>query len=75
LPTKARLELFGRSYCHLCEEMAAALRSLGLAFTEIDVDGDPGLDQLYGENVPVLLRDGVEVCRHRLTPEAIKKLS
>ena len=55
--------------------MAAALRSLGIAFTAIDVDADPRLDELYGENVPVLLKDGVEVCRHRLTPEAIKKLS
>jgi hypothetical protein len=54
--------------------MAVALRSLGVDFTEIDVDADPGLDQLYGENVPVLLRDGVEVCRHRLTAEAIAKL-
>jgi len=55
--------------------MAAALRTLGVAFTEVDVDADPGLDELYGENVPVLLKDGVEVCRHRLTPEAIKNLS
>jgi hypothetical protein len=55
--------------------MAAALRTLGIAFIEIDVDAEPRLDELYGENVPVLLKDGVEVCRHRLTPEAIKKLS
>jgi hypothetical protein len=54
--------------------MAVALRSLGVDFTEIDVDADPGLDELYGENVPVLLRDGVELCRHRLTAEAIAKL-
>jgi glutaredoxin len=73
LPT--RVELYGRGYCHLCDEMAVALRSLGIDFTEIDVDADPGLDELYGENVPVLIKDGVEVCRHRLTPEAIKKLS
>jgi hypothetical protein len=55
--------------------MAVALRTLGVAFVEIDVDADPTLDELYGEHVPVLLKDGVEVCRHRLTPEAIKKLS
>ena len=54
--------------------MAAALRSLGVAFTEIDVDADAGLEERYGENVPVLLKDGVEICRHRLTPEAIAKL-
>lgn len=54
--------------------MAQALRSLGVAFEEIDVDSDPRLDELYGENVPVLMKDGTEVCRHRLTPEAIGKL-
>ena len=66
--------MFGRAYCHLCEEMAAALRSLGVRFDEIDVDSDARLDQRYGEDVPVLLKDGEELCRHRLTPEAIAKL-
>ena len=54
--------------------MAQALRSLGVEFEEIDVDSDPRLDELYGENVPVLLKDGAELCRHRLNPEAISKL-
>jgi glutaredoxin len=54
--------------------MARALRSLGVDFEEVDVDSDPRLDELYGEDVPVLTRDGIEVCRHRLTPEAIGKL-
>ena len=66
--------MFGRAHCHLCEEMALALRSLGVDFEEIDVDADPGLDQLYGEHVPVLLKGDDEVCRHRLTPEAVAKL-
>ena len=54
--------------------MAAALRLLGIEFDEIDVDADPRLDELYGENVPVLFKGGVELCRHRLTPEAVAKL-
>ena len=67
--------MYGRAYCHLCEEMAQALRSLGVDFEEIDVDSDPALDEWYGENVPVLMdAGGQELCRHRLTPEAIKKL-
>jgi glutaredoxin len=66
--------LYGRAYCHLCEEMAQALRSLGVEFEEVDVDADAGLDELYGENVPVLLKDGEELCRHRLSPEAVAKL-
>lgn len=56
--------------------MAQALRRLGVEFEEIDVDSDPGLDELYGADVPVLQReDGTEICRHRLTPEAIRQLS
>jgi hypothetical protein len=54
--------------------MAQALRSLGVRFEEIDVDSDPRLDELYGENVPVLVQDGSELCRHRLSAEAIGKL-
>ena len=56
--------------------MAAALRQLGVEFEEIDVDSDPRLDELYGAEVPVLQRaDGTEICRHRLTAEAIRQLS
>ena len=55
--------------------MAAALHRLGVAFEEVDIDADPRLDELYGADVPVLLKDGVEICRHRLTPEAIRRLS
>jgi len=54
--------------------MAQALRALGVPFTEVDVDSDPRLESLYDEDVPVLLKDGVELCRHRLTPEAIARL-
>lgn len=54
--------------------MAEALRRLGIAFEEIDVDADPRLEALYGEDVPVLMQDGAELCRHRLTAEAIAKL-
>ena len=55
--------------------MAAALRGLGVEFEEIDVDSDPRLDELYGADVPVLqAADGKELCRHRLTPEALGRL-
>ena len=56
--------------------MAQALRRLGVELEEIDVDSDPKLDELFGADVPVLQReDGTELCRHRLTPEAIRQLS
>ena len=72
---QSTVKLFGRAYCHLCEEMAEGLRRLGVQFEEVDVDSDPRLDELYGADVPVLLKDGIELCRHRLTAEAIRRLS
>jgi hypothetical protein len=56
--------------------MAQALRRLGVEVEEIDVDSDAQLDERYGADVPVLEReDGTEICRHRLTPGAIRQLS
>ena len=55
--------------------MAVALRSQGVEFVEVDVDSDPELEARYGDNVPVLLdAGGEELCRHRLTPEAVRRL-
>ena len=68
-----RARLYGRRGCHLCEEMARELRSLGVDFDEIDVDSDPHLRLRYGRDVPVLVFKDV-VFKHRLTPEAIAKL-
>jgi len=70
----ARLTLLSRAYCHLCDEMAAALAPLaaahGAAVTTLDVDADPALEEAWGELVPVLLlgsaADGVELCHYRL---------
>jgi glutaredoxin len=65
--------LYGRQGCHLCEEMAAQLRALGVAFDEVDVDSDVELRVKYGRDVPVLVA-GDLVCKHRLSPDAIAKL-
>ena len=65
--------MYGRHGCHLCEEMAAQLRALRIAYDEIDVDTDPDLRLKYGRDVPVLIFGDV-VVKHRLTPEAIAKL-
>ena len=70
----ARLVLYGRRYCHLCEEMLAALRSLDAhASPEIvDVASDPALEARYGEDVPVLMLGDIELSRHRLDAERVR---
>ena len=69
-----RLVLYGRRYCHLCEEMLEALKSLDPRASPewIDVDSDPVLEERYGEDVPVLMLGDVELSRHRLDPERVR---
>lgn len=72
---RPRLSLYGRGYCHLCEDMLAALEPLGaqLGFEVevIDVDSSAELERRYGERVPVLAHDGVEICHYFLDSRAL----
>jgi thioredoxin reductase (NADPH) len=53
--------------------MAGALRALGLAFEEIDVDADPALEERFGERVPVLTdAQDLEICHFRLDTAALR---
>ena len=76
-----RFTLYSRSYCHLCEDMAAALAAFmaraGLAYTIdiVDVDADPALVARYDELVPVLTADpaGPELCHYFLDEAALRR--
>jgi len=64
------LTLYSRSYCHLCDDMAAALeplrREFGFGLASVDVDRDPALEARYGERVPVLAHGDAELCHYFL---------
>jgi thioredoxin reductase (NADPH) len=69
-----KLTLLTRGYCHLCDEMEAAVRPLAAAarvqVVVVDVDADPALEAAYGDLIPVLFAgepgDGAELAHHRL---------
>jgi len=71
-----RLTLYGRSYCHLCDEMLAALAPLrsefGFEFEMIDIDGDPLLEERFDTLVPVLMHAGIELCHYHLDAGKIR---
>jgi hypothetical protein len=68
--------LLGRNYCHLCDEMLAALSPLreefGFTVDVIDVDRDAALEQRYGMFVPVLMHDEVELCHYHLDTAKVR---
>jgi glutaredoxin len=72
----AHLVLYGRAWCHLCEEMRVALEPLaaaaGARLDVIDVDSDPELQARYDELVPVLVCDGIELCHYRLDEARVR---
>jgi thiol-disulfide isomerase/thioredoxin len=70
-----RLTLLSREYCHLCEEMLAALRQLqgryDFEVAVVDVDRDPALEEKWGDKVPVLLDGERELCHYFLDLEVV----
>ncbi len=59
-----RVTLVGKPDCHLCasarEVIAGVCAELGETFTEVSITDDPDLADLYWEQIPVTLVDGVQ---------------
>lgn len=77
MPTAcATLTLYGRAWCHLCDDMRAALEPLlaefGATVEIIDIDADPALEARYNELVPVLAIGGIELCRYRFEEAPVR---
>ena len=70
------LVLYGRVYCHLCNDMERSLEPLqsefGFRLQCVDVDADPALEDRYGELVPVLTVGGEELCHYHLDETAVR---
>jgi Glutaredoxin-like domain (DUF836) len=76
----AVLTLLSRAYCHLCDEMRDAVVPIalrhGVVVVDVDVDGEPALEVVFGERVPVLLlgapMDGIELCHFHLDADTVE---
>ncbi len=79
--TGPRLTLLARAYCHLCDEMLAAVRPLALAHrlpvdvVDVDAEGNAALEARWGELVPVLFlgppAEGGALCHYHLDGAAV----
>ncbi len=72
------LVLYGRGYCHLCDDMLARLesgRKAGLYDVRVvDVDLDPLLEARFGERVPVLMLGETEICHYFLDQDRLDEV-
>jgi thiol-disulfide isomerase/thioredoxin len=78
--TTVPFTLYSRSWCHLCEDMLAALKALqadGRRFEidVVDVDADPALVERFDELVPVLFGNlrQPELCHYFLDQGAVRR--
>ncbi len=75
MPGPIRLTLYGRGYCHLCDDMLAALRQmhprLKFDIDVVDVDADPALESRFGRWVPVLMHGETEICHYHLDADRL----
>ena len=75
---EARLVLYSRAGCHLCDDMLddleQALRGTSLTLSVVDIDTSPELVARYGERVPVLQDGDRELCAVRFDPDVIAHL-
>ena len=66
--------LFTRTGCHLCDEAEELLVRHGLAPQKIDIDANAELRQKYDTCVPVVVIDGKERFRGRVSEVLLKRL-
>jgi len=69
--------LYTREGCRLCDHARDALRRLArdarFDLRVLDVDADAALAERYGEAVPVVAVDGVEVSTGRIDVAAVRR--
>jgi hypothetical protein len=61
----SRVQLVGKPGCHLCDQarvvIARVCAELAVAWDDVSILDDPGLADLYWEQIPVTLVDGAVV--------------
>ena len=74
---RARLTLYVRQGCALCEDLLADLEGfqpqLGFELQIVDIDRDPVLRARYDTLVPVLTAGDQPVCHYFLDPVALRR--
>lgn len=72
-----RVTLYHAAGCHLCERMQGQLvklrAELGFEYEEIDISGEPALEERYREWLPVVELDGKRAFVYYLDEPAFRR--
>jgi len=74
---KTKVIIYSRPGCHLCEEAKEAMSAAKCAgeytLDEVNIENDPELLERYKDDIPVIIFNGVEAFRHRVTAEEFRR--
>ncbi len=74
--TDARVTLYSRPGCHLCDDARLVVEQvcaeLGESYAEVSIDDDPELQRRFGEEVPVTFVDGRQHDFWRVDPVRLR---
>jgi glutaredoxin len=71
------VEIYSRPGCHLCDEAKEVIervrRRLAFGVRVVDIETDPELEKRYGEQIPVVLVNGVLAFKYRVDEAEFEK--
>jgi glutaredoxin len=63
-----QITLYTKPGCHLCDRAKEVIercrQQVNVEFASVDITGQANLLARYGQDIPVILLDGVEIARH-----------
>lgn len=75
--TGVKVVLYTRPGCTLCDKAKTIImkvsRNHPIDLQEVDISSDPNLVQAYGESIPVVCIDGVEVFRGKVSEYRLQR--
>jgi glutaredoxin len=72
-----RIEIYSRPGCHLCDEAKQVIDRVGrrvpFNVSVINIDNDPALEKLYGEQIPVVFINGNKAFKYHVDEAELEK--
>jgi glutaredoxin len=77
MPKRVLVTLYTRPGCHLCDEAKEAMLAARCAeeytLDEVNIESDPRLLHSYRNDIPVIVINGSEAFRHRVSPDDFRR--
>ena len=58
------ITIYSKPGCHLCDRAKEVVESCRVEYRVVDITGNMELEARYGQDIPVVLLDGVKIARH-----------